>query len=392
MPVSGGSFDVKEAFGELNAPIFDGQRFAQTLSVGAAYRFSHYSTSGDTSTWQVNGVWAPVRDISFRGSYGDAVRAPNTQELFQPTSSITNFLVDPCTPEEVGHGTSYRAANCRTLLARYGATINSGLQTPNNVTGITSGNVNLRPESARTWTAGVVLRPRYVPGLTMSADWYDIKLNDAINVASPGQLPGLCVDQPTIDNQFCAVVTRQQGTGRIVGYITQPQNVANFQTAGLDVNIDYLLRTGRAGTFDLRLVGGYLNKLLLIALPGATPVDRVDQFGAPRFNLNFSPTWTVGALTLAYNLRWFDKTRVVDKQTTDADPNYAPAAQLRYSALVQHDVQVLYRASRAFSFYVGGQNLSDQTPDPGNSINAPVSALGRYYYAGVKLNLQGAGR
>ncbi|WP_375383061.1 TonB-dependent receptor plug domain-containing protein [uncultured Sphingomonas sp.] len=392
---SGGSFDVKEAFGELNAPIFQGQRFAETLSIGAAYRFSHYSTIGDTTTWQFNGVYAPIRDISFRGSYGKAVRAPNIGELFQPVTGDSAFFQDPCQPARIGLGTQYRAGNCKLLLASVGGTISDALQTVSNVNGVSSGNPNLQAEEATTWTAGMVLRPRFLRGLTASFDWYDITLKNAINTPDPSSLADLCVDVQTIDNPFCRSITRATATttvngvttvaGTIIGFKVQPQNVAAFRTAGLDVNVDYLLRTSGAGTFDLRFVGGYLNRLTFIGIPGAPVTDNLDQPGRPKFNADFSPTWTIAGLTLSYNLRWADGTRTIDKLTTDNDPNYAPAAQLRYSDLWQHDVQVGYEVRNGVSFYAGVLNLSDQKPDPGNAINQPISAVGRYFYTGVKI-------
>lgn len=386
---SSGRFDVKEGFAELNAPILQGQRLAETLSVGAAYRYSSYSTIGHTDTWQFNGVYAPVRDISLRGSYGRSVRAPNIGELFQPVSGDSNFFIDPCAPAELNHGTQYRAANCAATLAAVGATVSPALQTASNVVGVRSGNPNLRAETARTWTAGVVLRPRVLHGLTASVDWYDIDLKGAINTPAPSQLATLCVDQPSIDNQFCRALTRTRGTGIISGYTVQPQNVAQFRTAGADLNLDYLLRTASAGVFDLRLVGGYLHRLQFVGTPGAPATDSVDQPGAPRFNATFSPSWTVSGLTISYNLRWADGTRTIDKLTTDNDPNYAPAAQLRYRDLWQHDAQIGYEVRSGVSFYLGALNLSDQKPDPGNAINQPISAVGRYVYAGVKL---GTGR
>ena len=382
---SGGRFDVKEGFAELNAPIFQGQRLAEVLSVGAAYRYSKYSTIGATNTWQFNGIYAPIRDISFRGSYGRAVRAPNIGELFQPASGDSNFFIDPCSPAEINNGTSFRPANCTATLAAVGAKVSSALQTPSNIAGVRSGNPALRAETARTWTAGIVFRPRFLPGLTASLDWYDINLHDAISTPAPSQLASLCVDQPTIDNQFCRAVTRAPTTGIINGYTVQPQNVSQFRTAGADINIDYLIRTERLGVFDLRLIGGYLDRLEFIATPGAATTDNVDQPGRPKYNFTFSPSWTRNGLTLTYTLRWADGTRTVDKLTTDNDPNYAPAAQLRYSELWQHDLQIALDVGEHYSFYVGAINLSDQRPDPGNAINQPISAIGRYFYVGVKL-------
>ncbi len=386
---SGGAFDVYETFAELNAPILQHQRLAEALSVGAAYRFSSYSTIGDTSTWQFNGVYAPIRDITFRGSYGKAVRAPNIGELFQPETGVSAFITDPCTPEQLALGTSYRAANCKATLAAVGATISNALQTPNDISGSMSGNPNLSAETATTWTAGVVLRPSFLHGLTASLDWYDITLAGAINTADPSALATLCVDQPSLNNAFCRSVTRAQGTGVIDGYTVEPENVARFRTAGADLNIDYLIRTADFGAFDLRLVGGYLNKLEFVATPGALPTDNVDQAGQPRFNFNFSPTWSNRAFTVSYNLRWVDAQRVIAKLITDNDPDYAPAAQLRYSDVWQHDVQVSYTLAHDCSVYLGVLNLSDQSPDPGNAVNEPVSALGRYVYAGLKLRMGG---
>ena len=397
---SSGGFDVHEAFGELNAPILKDRPFAKILSVGAAYRFSHYSTVGDTHTWQVNGIYAPVRDISFRGSYGEAVRAPNIGELFAPLFGTSQFVGDPCTTKEISNGTRYRQANCTALLAQYGAVPDNALQTSSNVFGTQQGNTGLKAETARTWTAGVVLRPRFIPGLTASVDWYDINLKDAINTVSAGSLAALCVDSPTLANQFCANITRYAGgpppggpgttppmRGQIVNFLVQPQNVAAFATAGADLNIDYVIRTPSAGTFDVRFVGGYLNKLTFVGIPGAPTSNDLDQFGRPQWNFNLAPTWSLGGLTLTYNLRWFDATRTQPRTTTDADPNYAPAAQLRFSELWQHDLQIEGRLPRGIAVYGGVLNLTDQKPDPGNSISAPIAAIGRYLYVGVRLNL-----
>ena len=132
-----------------------------------------------------------------------------------------------------------------------------------------------------------------------------------------------------------------------------------------------------------------MNKLTTIGLPGAPTTDNLDQPGNPEFTFNLSPTWTIGAFTLGYNLRWIDAQRTQSKQTTDSTPNYAPAAQLRYSELWQHDVQLGLRVRGNSSFYLGVLNLTDQKPDPGNAINEPISAVGRYFYAGVKANFGG---
>lgn len=388
---SRGSFDVWEAFGELNVPIVRDRPFAELLSVGAAGRYSRYSTVGSTETWQFTGIYAPVRDISFRGSYGQAVRAPNIGELFQPRSTSQGFLDDPCTTRSVGNGTQYREANCRAQLAAAGRTTLLGEgDTGFVLNGVSQGNLNLRPERARTWTAGVVLRPRFLPGLTASADWYDIALKDAITTVQAGDLINLCVDQPTLDNAFCNSFTRATGTGRINNFTVGPQNVASFRTAGLDLNINYNLPTARLGTFDLRLIGGYLNRLTFIAIPGAPPTNNLDAFGAPQWNANFAPTWTLDRVSVNYNLRWFNATRAFTRNETAANPDIAAAGYLRNAPLWQHDLQIAYQVPDGFGFYGGVTNLTDQKPDPAAyGTNVPISPLGRFFYIGARIGLSG---
>ena len=387
---SRGSFDVKEAFAELNAPILSDVPFAQTLSVGAAARYSSYSTVGGVTAWKFDGVYAPVRDISFRASYSRSVRAPNIGELFAPPTATSQFFGDPCDPVNLRNGTSFRAANCATILRGLGAdptTFNTNNSAGNSVVyGTASGNARLAPETAKTLTAGVVVRPHFLRGFTAAVDYYDIRLGGAINTPQAQSIVDLCVDQPTIDNAFCRAISRARGTGYINGFAVQPQNVSQFRVAGVDLNLDYVVRTSGVGTFDLRFVGGYLARESQIATPGATPEDQVDQPNRPKFQATFSPTWTLGNVTVAYNLRWQDAVRRFTKATTDGTPNYAPANLLRYSELWQHDVQVDFRVTPAMSVYGGVNNLTDQRPDA-DATNLPISAVGRFAYIGARVSL-----
>lgn len=386
---SRGAFDVYEVFGELNVPLLKEQPFAHLLSVGAAGRLSDYSTVGKTEAYQFNALWAPVRDLTFRGSYSQAVRAPNIGELFAPVGPATNFFVDPCYLENRNSGTASRAANCVALVTSLGGdpAAFTGANNPDAaslINGQRSGNPALKEETARTWTAGTVLRPGFFPGLSIAADWYDIRLRDAINVADASTIANLCVDQPSLDNAFCAAIRRRQGTGYINGFAVQPQNVAQFRTAGLDVNLSWRVEAGSAGLFDVRFVGGYLHRLDIVATPGAQVEDQVDQQGRPKFNFVFSPTWTKDALTVSYNLRWFDRTRRFPKNTTDANPDIAAPELLRYKELWQHDLQASLQVADAFSFYGGVINLANQRPDE-DSYDFPISSRGRYFYAGARL-------
>ncbi|WP_374293465.1 TonB-dependent receptor plug domain-containing protein [Sphingomonas sp.] len=389
---SSGRFDVWEAFGELNVPLLKDLPFAHLLSVGAAGRYSDYSTVGSTRAYQFNGIWAPVEDISIRGSYGRSVRAPNIAEIFRPRTGASDFVSDPCYLGNRDQGTQFRDANCRALITAAGGDLANFIAANNpnanvNIPGVRQGNADLRAEVARTWTAGVVLRPRFIPRLQVGLDWYDIRLRDAINTASATTIAQLCVDQPTTDNPFCQTIGRASGSGYIDSYVVQPENVAAFRTAGLELNVAYQVPAGRLGAFDLRLVGGYLHRLEQIATPGAVVEDNRDRPFRPKYNLTFSPTWTIEALMLSYNLRWQNGVRRFARITTDDNPSFVDPRYFRFKELWQHDVQVQVRANEGLAFYAGVNNLADQKPDIGFETNVPISPVGRFLYAGARVNL-----
>ena len=386
-----GEFDVKEAFGEINVPLLKDMPLAHLLSFGGAIRFSDYSTIGNTLTWKVDGVYAPVRDISFRATYSQAVRAPNIAELFAPAGSSYNFIVDPCDTSETNNGTSNREANCAALLTALGVdpTTFSPSSTPQAsvfTEGLAGGNPNLSEETAKTWTAGLVLRPSFLPGFSLSADWYDIRIEDAINTPEAEELADLCVDQPSLDNQFCPGITRDPDTGYIVGFNVMPANVASFRTAGLDVSLGYRFRTASLGSFSLSLVGNYLDRLEFFASPGATLNSDRGEIYAPEYSATFDLSWQQGPVTIAYGINWFSKTDRFTAEDLAGDPDYSDPRFFKVKEKWEHEIQLGFDVGDRFNFYAGVTNLFDEKPAFGYS-SYPVSALGRYFYSGVKVSL-----
>ena len=389
-----GSFNVKEVFGEVNLPIFRKAPMAETLSIGGAVRFSDYSSIGSTNTWSVNGVYAPVRDLTFRGTLSQAVRAPNLSELFGSPSGTYEFIDDPCGIDRITDGTASRQANCIAVLTGLG--IDPDLFDPANdqispantsLLGQTSGNRELQEETARSWTAGLVLRPRFLPDLNIALDWYDIRIKKAINTAEAQELAELCVDQPSLDNVFCANLSRDPLTGYISDYSVQPENVASFDTEGLDVAVNYRLRPGRdMGTFNFRLTGNYLHKLEFIATPGAeVDDDRIEAF-APEYSATGDVTWTKGPLTINYGVNFFSKTLRFSHVEVEADPDIVAPKYLYYKERWEHEAQIALDVGERFNIYGGVNNLFDTKPDVGAS-NYPVSAVGRFFYAGARVKL-----
>ncbi|WP_159795258.1 TonB-dependent receptor plug domain-containing protein [Croceibacterium salegens] len=388
-----GKYDVFELFSEVRLPILQGMPFAENLEVGGAVRYSDYSTIGTTWAWKVDANYSPVRDIAIVGTYSTAVRAPNIGELFAAPSQTFLFITDPCNQNQVQNGTQYRAANCASLLTSLGADPSTYRDTrSSSLPGSVTGNPDLSEETAKTWTVGAILQPSFVPGLSARFDWYDIKIKNAINTATANEIAGLCVDQPTLDNPYCAQITRQNGTGgtadpgNIVDYTLKPFNVAAFRTAGLDVNLNYRLITDNAGIFTVNLIGNYLDRLTFISVPGA-PVTNIRGEAitrSPKYTVNADLTWTFDAVTINYGLTYFSKTSRYTNVQMAGNPDIVDDRYRYLKERWQHDIYARFDVSDEVQVFGGVNNLFDQKPSIGTTFY-PVSAVGRFFYFGVKV-------
>ena len=393
---SSGRFDVKEIFAEINVPVLRDAPYANRLSFGAAFRASDYSTVGKTNSWKLDGLYSPVRSLTFRATYAQAVRAPNISELFSPDSTTFHFIVDPCDINELNNGTGVRESNCAALLDELG--VDPGSFLPSNTPqatlfteGTFGGNVGLSEETAKTWTAGVMLRPEFAPGLSLSLDWYDIDIADAINTPEAEELAELCVDQPSLDNPYCAGVDRDPDTGYIVGFTVRPDNVANFRTAGLDMTLDWQIATENRGDFHVQVVGGYLDRLEFVATPGADVDNDLGEQYYPKFSGTLDVSWTKGPLTLAYGINWFSKTDRFTRETLAGDPDYTDSRYFKVKQKWDHDFSAAYDLNDHVNLYAGVNNLFDQRPEFAYS-SYPISAMGRYFFAGARMNFGAATR
>ncbi len=316
------------------------------------------SPFGIATTWKVGLVYTPVSDLTFRVTRSRDVRAPTAQESSPNSTTIQLPLPDPF----VGGNTNQFV--------------------------VTGGNPNLGEETARTWTAGAVLRPRFIPGLTVAVDWYDIKLRDAVNTATSQEVTELCVDQPTLSNVFCANVERDPATGFVAEVFAGPQNVANFDTAGLDVTIDWTKSLGKLGKFNVHVVGGYLDKLTFISSQGADLDDDVNEQFSPRYQATGDVTWTMDKFSVNYGLAWFGKTKRYTTEQLRGNPDISDPRYFLYKARWEHDIQFRFAPEEGMSVYFGINNFTDQKPDIAVT-SYPVSAVGRYFYAGARFRFGG---
>ncbi|WP_421930645.1 TonB-dependent receptor domain-containing protein [Phenylobacterium sp.] len=390
-PDAVGGFEVKEAFLEFNAPILRDRRFFHELTLTGAVRQAEYSHAGDATAYKIGGTWAPIRDLSFRGTYSKAVRAPNITEAFLPATAGFSGVFDPCEASSLAVDPN-RPANCAAL----GVTFQDA--TDNQFPGVTSGNVNLKPETAETWTAGFILQPRFAPGLALTVDYYDIQIEDAISFLDPQDAADKCVDGPTLAAQYCALIIRDPVSKQIVSYRSSFLNQAALTTAGYDIQLTYSRAIGDwsqdwwgpmkrlDGRINSSITANYTEKLRTYAFADSPDeVDRQEgELGNPRWSFISSVAYSQGPWTLTWESQYIDKVR--RNKDTSLERNDRPYVD----AVWYQDFIARYKFDygAGTEVYVGINNAFDKHIPVGLTGNTSTTAAydiyGRYVFAGVK--------
>ena len=181
-PTKGG-YDVKEAYAELSVPLLSGVHLADQLELTGAVRYFDYSTSGSDTTLKAGLNWKPHPDLRLRASWGQGFRAPSIGELFGTQSRFDQQLDDPCSshPGNTAPQNFQNSAAVRTNCIAMGVPANGSYQQANpQISVIVGGNEALDPETSKSWVFGGVISPSYIPGLSLEANYYIIKIKGAI--------------------------------------------------------------------------------------------------------------------------------------------------------------------------------------------------------------------
>jgi iron complex outermembrane recepter protein len=393
---AGGEFTVYDLFGEVRVPILSGVPFAETLEVSGAARYSNYSTVGGTFTWNVGGLYAPTKDILFRGTYAVAVRAPNINELFNPPQGAFFRPNDPC---DVGNlveaaDPALRQANCTAFFQQIGFNPNLGGNTYSYVdpltarfSGTISGNPALSEETATTWTVGAQFTPTFLPSLVLSVDYYNIELEDAINTVGAQDIVDNCVDSATIANGFCDLITRNPNTGGFTFLRQTSVNFARQETAGVEAALQYGFDVGEH-SFTLNANGTWVEKLDNFFDPSdLTFVDpELGEIQRPEWAAQGAFTWDWKGLSLTWSTTWLDRqglrsVEIEDVGTTGAD-TFSPENGLASDTFI-HDASFSYEASDKFEIYGGVNNIFNKKPFITEQA-FPVSPVGTFFFLGVR--------
>jgi outer membrane receptor protein involved in Fe transport len=202
-----GGYNVKELYGELVVPLLSGMPFVEDLELQAAARFNDFSTFGTNTTYKLGARWSPIRDLTARATWGTAFRAPNVAELFGGVADNYPRVKDPC-----------NKPTDPTIKARCIATGVPGGNSQDPSTQLLSkqvANPGLGPETATTFTAGVVIQPQMVKNLSVTVDYYNVSVSKAINIRGAGFILDQCYRAAVQDQSMCDAILRN-ATGQVI--------------------------------------------------------------------------------------------------------------------------------------------------------------------------------
>ena len=327
-----------EGYLEVGVPLVEGKPFFHQLDLNGAVRRARYSADGrvytfarcvstsapssssfDATTWKLGANWAPVDDIRFRLTRSRDIRAPSMIDLY--------------------NGSQFSSATIT-----FGGNTIPLFQ-------LTRGNPNLTPEKADTLTAGVVLKPGFLPGFQASIDYYKIDVNNAIAGLLAQQQVNLCAAG---DQTFCALQSLSNGALTV---ITPPFNLNPQRVKGWDIEAQYRTNLG-SGQLALR---GFVNiNSADYIRPAVGSV--INQRGAAT-----NPRWR-GIFQINYNSDSFGvflQERIIGKSLIDANlVEGIGIPENDIPAVAYTDVTLTTKVMERFEAFLTISNLFDKDPPP----------------------------
>jgi iron complex outermembrane receptor protein len=389
-----GSFDVSEAFVEVNIPVLKDAPGASDLTLNLQGRYFDYSTFGDDSVYKLGLNYTPIESIRFRGTYGTSFRAPTLVDSFSGGTVAFDFITDPCNNWDTS-GNATLIANC----GPGGSNLPVGFtqsapQLPVLAGGdLADGVQNLGPEEADTWTVGLVWQPGFLQGLRASIDYWDIVVTNFIDrpdIETEVVFP--CYNSAALSAPECAFFTRNPSTGNLANMISGAFNrVGEVRTRGIDWGLDFGGWEIGNGTLSLQHQGTYVEKFVQPGVTvGAGEVDQGSPFAVPRVRLNFGAEYEVGGLAFQLRTRMIGELDALNCFNGPCTVNADGANFLNYDkvpAQWEHDLLFRWKATDTFNFTLGVNNVTDEEPpyvfSTGNNtmVDSYTTAVtGRFYF------------
>jgi outer membrane receptor protein involved in Fe transport len=407
-----GSVSVKEGFGEVRIPLIHNTPLIDSLVFNGAFRYSDYSLEGVGGQWTYSAGldWRVSPDLTLRGQYQRAIRAPNVGELYGGINRVVGAATDPCS---AGAPASQRTDAVRAVCIATGvpaaAVFTPEVQQNNIIPADFGGNPNLGAEKSNTFTAGAVFTPRFARGLYLSVDYYNIDLKGAISALGNGlqNTLNLCyLSLQDANSEYCRAIARDPRTGEIrdpfVARILNA-NTGSLQTSGIDFAGRYHFDIGSGGaSVDLSSTFTYL--LDFTSTPVAAFPDLknecVGSFGPtcgqplPEWRGTTRATLNFDDFSLSVRHRYIgpvttDRYVVPTRRDAETAPPITNFAYPRLRAQNYVDVSFSLNVSDRVEFFGGVNNVLNNDPPittqgpNANTFSATYDVLGPEFFLGA---------
>ncbi len=383
-----GTYQVSELYGEARVPLAQNLPFIKSINFNPGYRFSDYSSIGITSTYKLDFDYSPSRDIRFRYSYNVAVRAPNIDELYTPQTLGLFGGQDPCAAPASNNPVPAACAAQGVTKAQYDAGIS---QCPAAQCGtLGGGNPDLKAETANTYTYGFVATPRWIPRLSLSADYYNIRISGLVEAGLGGATSELTGCAQTLNAAQCSLIHRDPATGELfgAGYVAVINTNDGFvQTKGIDVAANYALPINKFGRVDFKLTGTYTAHYVQESYQGSGTYDCAGLFGVtcgtplPHWRSNFRVTWTTPwKVTASVQWRFIGATKVDIDESNPLLQVYGPGLDEQIDSKIgdvsYFDATLQWKVRDGMVLRGGVNNIFDINPPFGDANNLSVFSGG----------------
>ncbi|MDQ1923591.1 TonB-dependent receptor [Massilia pseudoviolaceinigra] len=348
---------VYAVFGELLAP------FTKEWQGQLSARYDRYQQVGGALSPKIGMAYTPNKALTVRASAGKGFRAPSMSDLYRPTVyGLTAILPDPvyCATVENNYADCADAWDTR----RYS-------------------NVNLKPESSRQFSAGLVVEPS--KHWNASLDYWKIKRTDLISEIGDDIILGNL-------GKYGNLVHRDEDGD--IDYIELHKENRGAQLAsGLDLVVNLRSVNTGMGRFGARLNGTYVLDSSIQTSPGDAYISNLGKFVTDgvvqRWRHTVSMDWEQGPLSATlsntFSASYDDQNSAIN---IDDGSVVAPNRVKAYSLW---DMSLSYRWSKNLKLRAGVQNMFDKAPPYSNQANFFISGYdptytdprGRRLYASV---------
>jgi len=309
-----GSRDNMSVFGEMSIPVLD------SLEVQLAARYEDYSDFGDTTNPKVSFFWSPMEDVSLRGSWGTAFRAPSLHQLGLGRTDESPNLVDTLRCDAIGN--QDRACE------------------PQEYTAIFEGNPDLGPEESESYNLGLIYN--ITENLNFSIDYYDYDITDIIGADTQFVMDTYGLDPNIVERRPTAIAN---DPGEVIQVNDSYQNIGDLQTSGIDLDVRYNLDT-EVGQFKF---GYVLNYVLNFEDYKGTKEGGFEQ---PQMRWTTSVDWVKDNFSATAALNYIDSFEQEASLNLNKDVD----------AMTTLDASVNYFGIEDLVLTVGATNLTNEEP------------------------------